>query len=191
MSLLAISVMIAHPIAGEGYELVERTDLGCVQIVAGGEDQATLDSLSRFLDFVPPEVGVVGRDVAGNRLIGLSPRSWLLICPSKNEDDVVRKYAGAFPDGTILASAFGDHLPWLELSGPRATVMLRKMGFLGLQGKEIPIKGARRQTLGHVPVVLLRMDQDLWRIGVERSRIQHFCDWLESVSANHGGWPIA
>jgi hypothetical protein len=30
-----------------------------------------------------------------------------------------------------------------------------------------------------------------WRIGVERSRARHFCDWLESVSANQGGWPIA
>jgi heterotetrameric sarcosine oxidase gamma subunit len=69
--------------------------------------------------------------------------------------------------------------------------MLRQMGFLGLQGREIPVGGARRQTLGHVPVVLHRLGQDHWRIGVERSCVRHFYDWFESVSANQGGWPIA
>ena len=191
MSPLATSAVTIHPIAGEGYELVERADLGCVQIIAGGEDQAILDSLSRFLKFVPPAVGGVSRDVAGTCLIGLSPRSWLLTCPSESEDGIVQKFVGAFPDGAILAPAFGDHLPWLELSGPRATLMLRRMGFLGLQGREIPVDGARRQVLGHVPVVLHRLGQDRWRIGVERSRVGHFCNWLETASANQGGWPIA
>ena len=190
MSLPTTPAVIAHPIVGDGYELMERGDLGCVQIIAGGEDQAAIDSFAQFLELVPPAVGGVSSDAAGNCLIGLSPRSWLVVCPSEREDDIVQKYAGAFPDGTILASAFGDHLPWLELSGARATLLLRRMGFLGLQGREILVDGARRQTLGHVPVVLHRLGQDLWRIGVERSRIQHLCDWLESASANRGGWPI-
>ena len=191
MSQLATSAVITHPTAGDGYELTERCDLGCIQIIAGGEDQAAVDSLAKFMEIVPPVVGAVSRDAAGNCLIGLSPRFWLLVCPSESEDDIVQKYAGAFPDGTILASAFGDHLPWLELSGARATVMLCQMGFLGLKGKEIPANSARRHTLGHVPVILQRLGRDHWRIGVERSRVGHFCNWLESASANQGGWPIA
>jgi len=196
MTLLAASALAdadgkaVRILKGDGWELVERADLGCVQIVAGGENRTVLDSLSRFLGVVVPSVGAVVRDSAGQWLIALSPRSWLLVCERNREDDLVQKFVEAFPDGAILAPAFGDHLPWLELTGAHSTVILQRMGFLWLQGRGIPIAGTRRQLLGHVPVVIHRPGEDQWRIGVERSRTRHFRDWLESASANQGGWPI-
>lgn len=182
---------VVRILAGDGWEIVERGDLGCVQIVAAGEDHAAIDSLGRFLAVVPAPVGAVIQDSAGRWLIGLSPRSWLLVCTRDGEDDLVQKLQEAFPDGTILAPAFGDHLPWLELSGPCSTALLGRMGFLGLQGRGIPVAGARRQLMGHVPAVIHRLGENHWRIGIERSRIRHFRDWLESTSANLGGWPIS
>src|ERR1051326_7885427 len=127
MTLLAASALAGSDgkavriLAGDGWELVERADLGCVQVVAGGEDRAAFDSLSQFLAVVPPSVGAVVQDSAGHWLIGLSPRSWLLVCARGREDDLARKFVETFPDGTILAPAFGDHLPWLELLGPGST----------------------------------------------------------------------
>jgi heterotetrameric sarcosine oxidase gamma subunit len=197
MTLIAATALTGNDghsvriLAGDGWELVERGDLGCVQIVAAGENRAAIDSLGRFLAVVPAPVGAVVQDSAGHWLVGLSPRSWLLVCARDGEDGLAQKFLEAFPDGTILAPAFGDHLPWLELSGPGSTALLGRMGFLGLQGRGIPVAGARRQLLGHVPAVIHRLGEDHWRIGVERSRIRHFRDWLESASANRGGWPIS
>jgi heterotetrameric sarcosine oxidase gamma subunit len=196
MTLIAASALAgtdgkaARILAGDGWEFVERADLGCVQIAAGGENRTALDSLSRFLAVILPSVGDVVQDSAGQWLIGLSPRSWLLVCEREREDGLVRKFAEAFPDRAILAPAFGDHLPWLELTGLNSAAILRRMGFLGLQGRPIPVAGTRRQLLGHVPVFIHRLGDVHWRVGVERSRIQHFRDWLESASANQGGWPI-
>ena len=87
----------------------------------------------------------------------------------------------------MLATPFGDHLPWFDLTGPHAESVLSAGAFLHLGGP-FAVGRARRMLVAQVPVVLVRLGETAWRLGVERSRASYFRDWLAAAGrATEGG----
>ena len=131
----AVLTAVRSLLNGDGWELVERGRSRLCPDRRGWREPTRYPILSAGFSvlFRPRWVlwSGIGRSLADR----LYARSWLLVCRAQREDDLVQKFAEAFPDGAILAPAFGDHLPWLEFTGPRATLILRQDGFPGASGK--------------------------------------------------------
>lgn len=174
--------LAAPVISGDGWQFVERGDLGAVQLVAADEGETTLSALGASVGVTLPATGrtveLVGE---GGRVIGLSPRWWLLECPLSAEPAWVARIADAVPGAGVLVTAFGDHLPWFDLTGPRAESLLSAGAFLHLGGP-LTTGRARRMLLAQVPVVLVRLREQAWRLGIERSRAFYFRYWLAAAA---------
>ena len=116
------------------------------------------------------------------RAIWMSPRSWLLVCPLSEEEELLWTLSDGFPERAIHACRYSDQICWLELSGPGADPLLRAGGFLALEGRDPAPGSAKRALLAGIAVVIYREEAARWLLGVERSRARYLVEWLAETA---------
>lgn len=183
---------VASPIAeltGPGVKLIERADLGTVLCVTAGDATAILDRLSQAIGLPCPAAAGETSSKGGRTALWLSPRSWLIQCLPEDEDSLVDAVNDRFADKIVHASRFTDYLCWLELSGPGADGLCKRMGFMSFEFGGLPVGHVKRTLLAAVTVVIARRTADIWWLGVERSRTRYLVDRLAAGAdfpINHG-----
>jgi len=167
---------------GAGAELIERADIGCLLCSASVEPGPHLAAIERIAGIMPP-VGPGRVVVSGLRqAIWVSPRSWLLLCPLGDEEDILWSFADNFAGREIHACRYSDQLCWLELCGAGAEDLLRVGSFLSLDGKGLEAGFARRALLAGIAPIIYREEASRWLLGVERSSARYLVDWLVAAS---------
>lgn len=161
-------------------ELIERADIGCVYCTASLDPEPYLGEIAVIAG--PPPPTAPGRVTASGRrrAIWVTPRSWLLLCPLADEEELIEAFAGAFTEHTIHACRYSDQLCWLELVGADAENLLRAGSFLSLDGHGQAPGTVRRGQLAAVTVIIHRQGEICWLLGVERSNAHYLVDWLIS-----------
>jgi heterotetrameric sarcosine oxidase gamma subunit len=166
-----------------GLKVIERGDLGCVLCTAAVDASYVLAHISSAAEVeLPAKSGLVAHD-GGRSAIWLSPRSWLILCSLDEEWDLAASINQAFADRRVLASVFADYLCWIELSGKAVEDTLRQGGFISLASGGLQEGHAKRTLIAGISTVIHRNTAMTWTLGVERSRVQYFTDWL--LSATH------
>lgn len=163
-------------------ELVNRADIGCLLCTAAVEPDPHRAKVAEITGVSPPVRPAPVFSSGLRQAIWMTPRSWLLLCPLSEEEELLWALADAFPDCAIHACRYSDHLCWLELSGPGAEALLCAGGFLSLDGRGPAPGSAKRGLLAGIAVVIHREEAARWLLGVERSRARYLVDWLTATA---------
>ncbi len=171
----------AAPLAAfkaSGVTLRERADIGCVLMTSAVTSAGIVAaaSVAAGVD-LPLEAGEtkIGQ---GRTAVWLTPRSWLVQCRIEEEPSLVTSVNDAFPDKRLHAVRFTDSLCWFELSGAEALDCLTEGGFVSLEPRGLPVGHAKRTLIAAVAANVIHAAENLWVVGVERSRARYFADWL-------------
>jgi sarcosine oxidase subunit gamma len=162
--------------------LHERADIGCVLLAAAVPAADIVTSASEAAGVELPLVPGPIRAGVGREALWLSPRSWLIRCPSEEEMDLVVHLNAAFPDKLAHAVAFTDALTWFQLSGAGALDLLTEGGFVSLERGGLAVGHAKRTLIAQIAAVIVRQCASVWLVAVERSRARNFVDWLSAAS---------
>lgn len=165
--------------------LADRSDIGCVYLASAVPAADVRAALSQILALTVPTTPGVASDNGECRALWLSPRAWLIRCLADDEGALVDSLNARFPDKTVHASRFTDHLAWIEVAGPGADDLLKQGGFVSFERNGLPVGHAKRILLAGVPAVIDRPSADGWLLGIERSRAHYLVDWL--IVAARGG----
>jgi heterotetrameric sarcosine oxidase gamma subunit len=167
----------------EDVSLRERADIGAVLVTAAVDGAGVSSAIGDTARIeLPPVPGMIAK--GGDRtVLWLSPRSWLIQCPVAEEVALVGAINDAFPDKLVHAVRFGDALCWLELTGSGARELLTEGGFLSLERDGLAAGRAKRTLIAQIAVVLVHESESVWLVGVERSRVRYFVQWLSSAAA--------
>lgn len=165
-----------------GLEVVERTDTGCVLCTAAGDPSSIAPALSRALAAALPERPGAFTHEGDRRVLWLSPRAWLVLCPRDGQEPLIEAVQGAFRDHSVLASRFSDHYCWMELAGDGLEDALRQGGFITLRPEGFPPRYVKRTLIAGMTVLICSITGTRWLLGIERSRAQYFCEWLRGVN---------
>lgn len=162
-------------------ELIERSDLGCLLCSAAVEPAAHLAAIEAAagVKFPMGPGPVASRGL--RRAVWMSPRSWLLLCPLGDEDEILWSFTDSFADRGIHASRYSDQLCWLELVGQESEDLLRTAGFLSLDADDPVVGSARRGRLAGVAALVFREEEVRWLLGIERSYAGYMVEWLAAT----------
>jgi heterotetrameric sarcosine oxidase gamma subunit len=163
-----------------GVSLRERADIGCVLVTTAANNIAAAASAVAGVE-LPGQAGEI-RTHEGRSALWLSPRSWLIQCRLEDELVLVARLNSAFPDKQAHAVPFTDALCWLELFGVESQEALTEGGFLSLEPGGLHIGHAKRTLIAGVAVILAHERENVWVVGVERSRAGYFAQWLSENS---------
>jgi|TARA_B110000238_G_C16006606_1_gene386938 sarcosine oxidase gamma subunit len=184
----------------------ESNHLGCVRCTIAVGFNEISPTLSQQLHINLPSKP--GRVVVANgrHLIWLSPRSWLILfslnkveldnsCLNEyslnesslnessldKEKKLLESINAAFPDRSVLASAYSDYLCWFSLNGDKAKTVLHQGGFISLAPEGIPVGHAKRTLIAGIPAVIYRTSITEWNLGIERSHASYLQTWFRSL----------
>ena len=118
------------------------------------------------------------------QVIWMSPRCWMVLCPTDLEWELIEAAEVAFPNRLVHATPFSDYFAWFALGGPGAAAALRQGTFISFAADGLAIGAAKRTPIAGIPAVLIRDSDDAWRNGVERSRAQFFLSWLQHLTSS-------
>ncbi len=164
-----------------GVSLRERADIACVLVTAAVNAIAAAASAAAGVE-LPLRAGEI-RTREGCSAWWLSPRSWLIHCRIEDELVLVRRLNSAFPDKEVHAVPFTDALCWLELFGVESQEALTEGGFLSLEPRGLfDQRRVKRTLIAGVAVIVVHERENVWLVGVERSRARYFADWLSENS---------
>jgi heterotetrameric sarcosine oxidase gamma subunit len=163
--------------------LRERADIGCVLLTAAVDAAEIATAASRAAGLDLPLQPGMSRTGPQGTAIWLSPRSWLLHCGIDQERELVTHLNEAFPDKLAHAAAFTDQLCWVELSGVPSLELLTEGTFLSLEPGGLPIGHAKRTLIAQVAAIVVRENDNVWLVAIERSRARYFTDWLIAAVA--------
>jgi heterotetrameric sarcosine oxidase gamma subunit len=163
---------------GNDTHLTERADIGCLLVNSAVESTVVASTLAIVAGFAFPLTAGAIVDAHPHRVLWLTPRSWLVHCSIDQELVVATRINNAFLDKSVHASLFTDHLCWFELCGPRSRGLLLEGGFVSLEREGLGCGFAKRTILGGVAAVVLHEREQVWLLGIERSRAIYISDWL-------------
>lgn len=164
-----------------GLTVTTCANLPCILCTAAVDAEKVADALSHAISApVPIHPGVISEHDE-RRVLWISPRAWLVLCPENDEAEVLSSVHSAFDDRAVLASRYSDHYCWFELAGDRVEDTLRQGGFITFEPGGLPLRYAKRTLIAGISVLLLTVAESVWHVGVERSRVGYFIEWLESL----------
>jgi heterotetrameric sarcosine oxidase gamma subunit len=118
---------------------------------------------------------------AQRRVLWLTPRSWLLLCPVPEEVALADAINESWPDRCAYAALYSDALRWIDLSGTGAQALLAEYTFISLDTDDLAPGRAKRLLVADTPTIVVRESENGWLLGVERSRARHVTDSLQSA----------
>lgn len=163
-------------------ELREKTNVGAVLCTAVGPNAKLARQLEKVLGVGVPLSSSTVVEGQKLRVLWLSPKSWIVLCTSEMENELVETISAAFSDHAVLASRFSDALCWLSLEGVAAEDLLRQGSFLSFSAEGIRVGYGKRTLVAGIPALILREADTCWTVGVERSRASYFFDWLSGLT---------
>jgi heterotetrameric sarcosine oxidase gamma subunit len=175
---------------GAETELIDRADIGCLLLSTSVEPRLYLAAIEAIAGVVPP----VGPGPVGTRglrqAIWMTPRSWILLCPLGDEEEILWSFADGFPERDVHAFRYSDQLCWLELCGAGAEDLLRAGSFLSLDGSGLATGWAKRGLVAGITPIIYREEECRWLLGVERSNARYLVDWLTAAAQQKDavGW---
>jgi heterotetrameric sarcosine oxidase gamma subunit len=158
--------------------LQERADIGCLMLASAVDTGATAAPASRAVGIDLPRAA--GKIQTGDRRLALwlSPGSWLVHCPIDEEIGVAARVNDAFPGKLLHAACLTDHFCWIELSGRGSSSLLKQGAFLSLERGGLATGYAKRTAVAGIAAILVHPGENVWLVGIERSRAHYFADWL-------------
>lgn len=166
----------------DGLSLTQRSDIGAALVSVAMDDDDTLETLAMLLSIALPR-GHGDTVIAGElQAVWMTPRSWLVLGPPDVEIVVCNKVTKAYPDRAVHAARFSDYLCWFDLSGPGAEDALKQGSFISFRREGLGFGQAKRTLVAGIAAVLLRQTDNVWLVGVERSRATYFHTWLKSLT---------
>lgn len=134
---------------------------------------------------LPTGVGQVTgtTDGSGLAVLWLSPDEFLAVGPDEADTGVApqtyaARVADALEDGRGQAVDVSANRTTLELSGPRARMVLEKSVEVDLHPRAFPVGAAIATLLGSTAVLLWRTGEDTWRVMPRASFATHVVRWL-------------
>jgi len=70
------------------------------------------------------------------------------------------------------------------LSGRGSSGLLKQGAFLSLERDGLAADHAKRTAVAGIAAILVRRGDDVWLVGIERSRARYFVDWLIDRARN-------
>lgn len=168
--------------ASANATLRERSDIGCLLLSAAVDSADIIAAAGEAVGVELPSVAGEFRTKGKRLALMLSPRSWIVQCGVDEETALVDWVNATFADKTVNAARFTDYLCWFELSGSDGTSLLKEGGFLSLERGGFPVGHAKRTLIAKVTAIVIRPDEQIWLVGIERSRARYFADWLASCA---------
>jgi heterotetrameric sarcosine oxidase gamma subunit len=164
--------------------LRERADIGCLLLTSAVDAATTAVPASVAVGVDLPRAA--GRtQTADQRLaLWLSPRSWLVHCPIDEEIGLAARVNDAFPDKLVHAVSLTDHFCWIELSGRGSSDLLSQGAFVSLERGGLAAGYVKRTAVAGIAAIVVRRDDSVWLLGIERSRARYFADWLIDRARN-------
>lgn len=163
-----------------GIAVCERADVGCVLVTAAISSAEVCAKASAAIGAELPRSPGIVITHGGLAAVWFSPRSWLILCGVKDETRIVARVNATFLDKLVYAALFTDNFCWFELRGLRAKELLQKGGFISLERGGLTAGRAKQALIAGVAAVIIHKEDEVWQVGIERSRARYFADWLMS-----------
>jgi heterotetrameric sarcosine oxidase gamma subunit len=160
----------------------ECRDIGCVLLTAAVPADQIASKASGAARVELPLVAGAIKTAAGRTALWLTPRSWLIRCSVEEEGDLVGALNAAFPDKLAHAAGFTDALCWLELSNAGALDLLTEGGFVSFERNGLAVGHAKRTLIAQIAAIVVRAEESVWLVAVERSRAGYFVNWLSAAA---------
>lgn len=107
-----------------------------------------------------------------------APDDWLVYSGAMTPEALDDWVAAILSDAPLVATNVSSASTVLELSGARVIDVLMRDCTLDLEGNAVPPGECAQTQFAQVSVLLHRVDEDIWRLFVERSVAQHVWEWL-------------
>ena len=142
----------------------------------GSESARALESVLGFA--LPARVGeVAGRSDAGH-VLWLSPDEFLYVDPSDTSQAAAADLEAALEGLPGHAVDLSANRTVFELSGRASEELLEKGCNADLHPREFPPDSAIATQLAHVPILLHRVDQSVWRLFPRASFADFVARWI-------------
>jgi len=138
---------------------------------------------------LPAAVGEVAGSVDGTAVLWLGPDEFLVATDEANELQAQLDAALGDEPGRVLALSANRAV--LELSGPAATLVLRKSCPADLHPRSFAVNQAIVTSLANIPVLLWRTGEESWRILPRISFTEHTVLWLVDAMTEFGSEQVA
>ena len=159
-----------------------REDLGCLLVNCAVDPGEVHSALCEVMDGeVPCRAGNSSVTRIG-RLLWLTPRSWILQCLLQDEDQLAARINARFADKLVHAARSGDGLCWFDITGIGAPALIAEGAFVSLDADGQRIGHVKRTLFAGVTVVMVRESENIWQLGIERSRARYVTDWMRSAA---------
>ncbi|GAA1406121.1 sarcosine oxidase subunit gamma [Glutamicibacter uratoxydans] len=154
-------------------EVAFGTQLG-VRAIPGSAAHAALAQATGV--GLPAAVGEVAGSVDGTAVLWLGPDEFLVATDAQNDLQAQLDAALGDQPGQVLDLSANRAV--LELSGPAATLVLRKSCPADLHPRAFGVNQAIVTSLANIPVLLWRTGEESWRILPRISFTEHTVLWL-------------
>jgi sarcosine oxidase, subunit gamma len=129
-----------------------------------------------------PEIACRAASQGERAALWLGPDEWLLIAPEHSGGETTSALAAVLAPLPHSLVDVSHRQIALELSGPRAGLLLGAGCPLDLEASAFPVGMCTRTVLGKTEVVLWRTATDAFRIEVWRSFAPYLSDFLEEAA---------
>lgn len=149
-------------------------------ILRGGADARA--AAAAALQLPIPDEACRAAAEGGRAALWLGPDEWLLIAPEHSGAETASALAAALAQLPHSLVDVSHRQIALELSGPRAALLLAAGCPLDLEASAFPVGMCTRTVLGKTDIVLWRTAADAFRIEVWRSFAPYLSGFLEEAA---------
>ncbi len=131
-----------------------------------------------FGQVIPADIGGMG--LADQKIaLCLGPDEWLLMAPVSEGDEIVARFAEIDPRIPHSLVDVGHRTVGIEVSGPAAAWVLSAGCPLDLDA--LPLGGGTRTILDKAEVVLMRLEEETYRLEIARSFAEFVWNFLSTA----------
>ncbi|WP_313810444.1 sarcosine oxidase subunit gamma family protein [Glutamicibacter sp.] len=167
-------------------EVAFGTQLG-VRAIPGSAAHAALSQATGV--GLPSTVGQVAGGVDGTAVLWLAPDEFLVATDAENDLQAQLDAALGDQPGQVLDLSANRAV--FELSGPGATLVLRKSCPADLHPRAFGVNQAIVTSLANIPVLLWRTGEQSWRILPRISFTEHTVLWLVDAMTEFSSAPVS
>ena len=160
------AVFTAGPQLKSGPTLLMRPTGDCARFSLRIAKTHLEEAAGAFGFDIPSEIG--GMSAAAQKIaLCLGPDEWFLVAPKSERDEIAARFAEINRQTTHSLVDMGHRTVGIEVSGPAAASVLNAGCPLDLDA--LPIGGGARTILDKVEIVLMKLEEERYRLEIARS----------------------
>ncbi len=174
----------SNPLDGAAYSagpgpslLMEPTD-DCARFSLRIAEADLEKAVEAFGFDIPPKIGQMS-SAADKTALCLGPDEWLLMAPQSEREGIAARFAGISEQTAHSLVDVGHRTVGIDVCGPAAALVLSSGCPLDLDA--LPICGGARTVLDKAEIVLMRLEENHYRLEIARSFAEFVWNFL-SVS---------